>query len=400
MIKKLLSTFLILTVLTFAITPDKYLSAEEGPSKRLGVWITVFSPEKVLYSRANVNKLISTCEDSAIDDIYLQVYRADKAYYDSGITDRSPHESILLEAKEDLIDYLIKRAHQKGIKVHAWMNCLSIAQNNEANIIKKFGSGVLTKDQYGRTPLKKGNKDKWDNYYIRENQLFLEAGDPRVRKYVTQIASEVLRKYPSFDGIHLDYIRYPSAVPFIPGSRFASHGLSYGYEEVNLNTFKAETGIDVKKLSGAREDFAKWDKFRRDNVSLLVKSISEEAKKLKADIIVSATIVPSLERTYLNTFQHWTRWLNEGFVDYVITMNYTDDADFMKLRTESMFLPDLKDKVQVGIGPYLLKKSSGQTEKQINMLLELSVPAVVLFSYDDVASNVSLQEFLLEKFGR
>jgi uncharacterized lipoprotein YddW (UPF0748 family) len=106
-------------------------------SPRLGVWITVFSPEKVLSSRDNADKTISTCAKTGITDIYLQIYRSDKAYYDSSLTDRSAFENILSSSKKDLIPYFIQEASSRGIRVHAWVNLLSLAHNHDANILRK-----------------------------------------------------------------------------------------------------------------------------------------------------------------------------------------------------------------------------------------------------------------------
>ena len=84
--------------------------------------------------------------------------RADKAYYDSKITDRKFHETIMSEAGSDTIKYLLNKAKEKGLKVHAWMNLLSVARNENANIISKLGKDIITKDQHGRSSLPGKNK--------------------------------------------------------------------------------------------------------------------------------------------------------------------------------------------------------------------------------------------------
>ena len=373
--------------------------AAENVSPRLGVWITVFSPEKVLYSRANVDRLISTCKKTGIDDIYLQVYRADKAYYDSSITDRTPFDKMKAEAGEDTIPYLLKKATDAGIKVHAWLNIMSLAQNKDANILKKFGNDVLTFDQHGRPSMAlDGAKDPLTKYYILENQLFLEPGDWRVRDYVGSIAEEVIKKYPGFSGMHLDYIRYPSVVPYIPGARFTSHGISYGYNKMNLLNFTKATGLDASKMNMTRENAGEWDKWRRGQVTRLVSYISERVRKLAPKTEISATVVPSLDKTYLVTFQDWTEWLDSGLVNSVMIMNYTDDTPLFKLNSVSNIAAGKKGNVQIGVGSYLLKDDPETLKDQLKAARSLSPSGVVLFSYDEVAKNQELQEFLSETF--
>ena len=373
------------------------ITPEETP--RLGVWITVFSPEKVLSSRENADRLIAVCERSGINDIYLQVYRADRAHYDSSLTDRTPFEQLKTEAAEDIIPYLLERASSSGIRVHAWLNLLSLAHNKDANILKKHGNDVLTFDQHGRPSMALEGKDTLDKYYIRENQLFLEPGDWRVREYLGDIAEEVTRKYPDLYGLHLDYIRYPSVVPFIPGGRFTSHGISYGYNRMNLLNFTKATGLDAAVMNMNRDNAAKWDAWRRAQVTRLLSYISERVRKTAPSVEISVTVVPSFDKTHLVTFQDWTGWLDSGLADSVILMNYTVDTPLMKLHSVSCLAAGDRKKTQIGIGSYLLKDDPVTLRQQIESAKLLSPQGVVLFSYDEVASDTDLQEFLLSAFG-
>lgn len=366
------------------------LCAENTPGK-MGAWITAFSDEKVTSSEADVDKLIETCKASGIDHIYLQIYRADTAYYDSDITDSSPYKRITKESKKDGIKTLLEKTAEANIKVYAWVNCLSISTNVEANILKKYDNSVLNIDQHGRTSFRDGKNDKLDKYYIRENQLFLDPGDWRVRAYVVSIIEEIITKYPSFSGVHLDYIRYPSAVPFIPGSRFASHGIDYGYGKMNTSTFEKETGLTPKTMNGKRENFQKWDDFRRGRVTYLVKLISEKVKEIAPKMILSCAVIPSIDRSYQTNMQDWTGWLADGDIDYVVTMNYTDDTRLFDINTYSSLL---KDNVYVGVGAYLLKDKPEVLKKELDKLKKLSPGGIVIFSYDDVVRDKGLQSSL------
>ncbi|MFH1552863.1 MAG: family 10 glycosylhydrolase [Candidatus Omnitrophota bacterium] len=396
--KNILLTALIFLWFSATLCPAGISDVPSGGNPRLGVWITVFSPEKVLYSRENAGRLIECCKKSGINDIYIQVYRADKAYYNSDITDRTAYENIMSEAGEDTLKYLIDRTRVQGIKVYAWLNLLSIAQNKDANILKKFGEEVLATDQYGRSSMQTDKKDELDKYYMRENQIFLEPGDRRVREYLGSITEEIVTKYPGLAGVHFDYIRYPAVVPFVPGSRFTPYGINYGYSASNLKSFKEATGLDAKTMERSRENFRLWDDWRRDAITRLVRELSERVRASTNSMEVSCTIVPSIERAYFVTFQDWTVWLRKGYADYVVAMNYTDDAKLMELNSGSLLLPGLDDKIHIGIGAYLLKERPDQIKSQLISLRELSPAGVVIFSYDDIAGDKKLQDFLAENF--
>ena len=373
--------------------------AEEN-APRLGVWITVFSPEEVLHSKENTDRLIDVCAASDVTDIYLQVYRADKAYYNSDITDRTPFESILTSSGEDLIPYLIKKAAASSIKVHAWVNLLSLAQNTNANILKKYGNEVLTFDQHGKPSMPLDKEDKLTPGFIYEDQLFLEPGDWRVRDYLAGIVEEIITRYPGLSGVHLDYIRYPSVVPFIPGARFTSHGVSYGYNKMSLLNFKKASDLDADTMDMSRENSMLWDNWRRDQVTKMVSYLSDCIRDISPELEISATVIPSLERTYLVTFQDWTSWLRSGLVDNVVVMNYTDDTPLMELRSQGVMILGLENKVQMGVGAYLLKDKPGVLKEQLEYARNLPSGGVILFSYDELANNEDLQKFLAETFRR
>ncbi|MFH1837637.1 MAG: family 10 glycosylhydrolase, partial [Candidatus Omnitrophota bacterium] len=299
----------------------------------------------------------------------------------------------------DTFSYLIKEAKKRDISVHAWINLLSIAQNEKANIVKTFGKSVLTLDQHGKTSMK-DVKDPLDKYYIREDQIFLEPGNANVRKYLSNIAGEVVKKYPGLSGLHLDYIRYPSVVPFIPGSRFTSHGLSYGYDEGNLASFKKTYGVDIISDKYSRQNFLLWDSFRRNNVTSLLRDISKKVRGINPELKISTTIMPSIERTYLTTLQDWTLWLDEGYTDYVVAMNYTDDDRLFAFYTNSIISQRDPKSIMVGVGPYLLKDMPDVLYKELGSLLKTPASGIVLFSYDDISGNANLQKFLTENFNK
>src|SRR3989338_8373830 len=291
-----------------------------------GVWVTVFSEKKAMYSREGVLTLIESCKKTGINEIYLQLYRAGQAYYDSQISDRTKYEEIVKEAGGiDTIDLLLKEAKKNDIKVFAWINVLSLAQNKKAPILLKYGNSVLTRDQHLRASIRTEEANESDKYYLRDDQLFLEPGDSRVTEYLTSIAGEIVDRYPLVNGIHLDYVRYPHPVPFIPGSRFNKYGLTYGYGELNVKRFKEATKLDPLSAKDNDDISYKWDDWKREQVTDLVEKISKHIKAKSKDLLVSCAVIPSPERAYKIGFQDWPLWLDKEIVDYVVLMNYTRD---------------------------------------------------------------------------
>ncbi len=366
-----------------------FIESHEQQAIKKGVWVSVFSNRKPLYSKQGIMRLISLCKKTGINEIYLQLYQSGNAYYNSKIADKSKYEAIVKQAGLDTVEFLLRVAKKHNIKVFAWLNLLSLGKNDKAEILKRFGTSVLTRDQYLRFSNNRDNKEL-DNYYLRENHIFLEPGDLRVQDYLISIVNEIITNYPLFSGVHLDYIRYPAIVPNVPGSRFNKFGLTYGYGQNNLERFKRETGIDPQNNLG-EEGSLLWDNWKRKQVYNLVKSISENAKLKSPSLFISCAVIPGLERAYLSAFQDWPRWLQDGIVDYVVLMNYTRDEQFFKEITKYALSQRAKGKVFIGIGAFLFKDNPDGFREQYREVLKLGVDGVVIFSYDDLTGGIIKQ---------
>ena len=382
-----LKSALILLLASLICAPSIYAQQPPYRIQNRGVWVSVFSAKRVLYSKPAADELLKTCKDAGINQIYLQVYQSGKAFYNSRISDQAKYREILASSGIDTVDYLLQEAKKQGIKVFAWVNLLSIGQNNSADIIRKLGPSVLTRDQYMR-PCGRNNQNESDKYYLREDQIFLEPGDQRVVKYLASIVEEIITRYPSLSGVHLDYARYPMTVPFTPGSRFANYGLNYGYGKENVNRFKEWTGLDPFKGLNKDKHFSLWDDWRRQQVTNLIRTISRRVKEKSPEMLVSSAVVPSAERAYSSMFQDWPGWLEDQTVDYVVLMNYTLDNQLAKEIVVSSLCHRRQGKVFTGVGLFLMKDDPAALREQYKAISQLSPDGIVFFAYDDITPDV------------
>lgn len=358
----------------------------------LGVWVSVFSSGNVLTSKEGADELLDFCSRHGIKNIYLQIFRSNYAYYDSDFLPGDTFDRISASFGKDPVKYIIRQAHLRDLEVHLWINALSLAQNESAHILKTHGEDVLTYDQYGRTPLIK-EKDLLDEYYIREKQLFLEPGNKKVVKYIEDIVLDIINKYPDLNGIHLDYIRYPAAVPFIPGARFTDHGISYGYNNEALNNFYEKTGIKENEITAQRKNALAWDEFRRNNLTKLIRRLSENIDRDR--IKLSCTTVPSVDRSYMVTFQDWQKWLEEDIVDEVFFMNYTDDTRLIKINSGALAIKEFLPKnLVMGLGPYLVAEDPEAFLEMIEHTKDAGFRKIAFFAYDHIKPGTELYETL------
>ncbi|MCM8811437.1 MAG: family 10 glycosylhydrolase [Candidatus Omnitrophica bacterium] len=375
---------------------------DAGPASDppLGLWITCLDPESPLNNPGQVEKLVSFAEQGKFKILFVQVYRADKAWFLSETADSSPY----LEAREkaggiDPLQELIDRAHGKGIEVHAWINTLTLSRNFQSAFLKESGDEILTKDQYGNSAVK--NEEALEapyRYYEQENQLFLEPGDPRVKERVLRVVAELIRAYPTLDGIHFDYIRYPAAPPFIPGSRFNAVGLSYGYGERNVERFRQAHGFDPHDVRGQADKALLWDRWKREQITELLRECSRQIKASDPSKQVSCAVVPSFDRAYHAAGQDWGKWLEENIIDFAVLMNYSVDhrAVWLGSRAAVGIAGDPR-RIAIGLGAYLLEKDPTAFQEQIDASRRLGPRAVVLFDYSaasrlSTAKSVSMDE--------
>ena len=362
------------------ISSSVYAKENNAPVK--GVWVTCFSSKQVLYSREAAFRLVKFCRKSRIGEIYLQIYRSGKSYYDTSINDKSEYGDILKKAGLDPIDVILKEAKRCNIKVFAWVNVLSVGKTRKVDVVEKFGDSILTRDQYLRSPMRTEDINESDKYYLRDEQLFLEPGDPRVNEYMESVIGEIITRYPDLSGLHLDYVRYPYPVPFLPRSSFNRFGLTYGYGEENVKRFKEKTGLDPLSMTNDNENSLIWDNWKRDQVTNLVAGLAKYIKSKFPAMLVSCAVIPSSDTAFLAAFQDWPWWLENGIVDYVVLMNYTKNNQLVKEITRSSLAQRGKGKVYIGIGNFLMKNYPQILAEQEKIIESLNPDGIVYFSYD------------------
>jgi uncharacterized lipoprotein YddW (UPF0748 family) len=378
--KRTCTVLFIVIFLVFSNLSTVY--GKEGDRLAKGVWVTCFSNKKVLYSKKAAFDLIKFCKKKGINEVYLQLFRSGYAYFDTNIGDRSKYDAMLKSAGGDPIDLLLKEAQRCDVKVFAWVNVLCVGKNKNADIIKKFGNSILTRDQHLRPSMRTEEVNESDKYYLRDEQLFLEPGDLRVVEYMVSIIDEIITRYPDLAGFHLDYARYPYPIPFIPRSNFNKFGLTYGYGEENLKRFKKDTSLDALKMGDEYDNFLKWDNWKRQQVTDLVADISSQVKSGYPGMLVSCAVLPSPETAYSAAFQDWPGWLEDGIVDYVVLMNYTKNNQFTKEIVRSALSHRGKGKVYIGIGNFLMKNDPELVSEQEEAVESLNPDGIVYFSYD------------------
>ena len=262
--------------------------------------------------QAEFIKLLDLHKQAGINAVMVQIRSYGDAFYPS---DLIPWSEYLTgrqgKAPEPLYDpmlFMISECRKRGIEFHAWFNPYRVVLN--AN------TAILDSKHVALT------HPEWLLPY--GNLRVLDPGNPEVRKHVNQVVMEVVRKY-DVDGIHFDDYFYP-------------------YPQTGLTLNDSTTYVKNNRGIINKND---W---RRDNVNLLVKAISDSMKAVKPwikfgispfGIWQNKSTAQSLGsatnglQSYSDIYCDTRTWLEKGWIDYVAPQLYWNiglaAADYSKL---------------------------------------------------------------------
>jgi len=228
------------------------------------------------------------------------------ANYPSEIVPHPPE----VEGEGDQLKQCLEAARKYGIQVHVWRVNWRLG-NAPKEWLEKLESEKRLQVGYDGS-LGDGHGSRW-----------LCPSDPRNRKFERDAMLEIVRKYHP-DGIHFDYIRYP-------GSKFC-------YCDGCRERFQKQTGIRVenwpKDVLKGGEFYERFQDWRRQQITELVKEVSEEARKIQPGIKISAAVFRDWENHRITVGQDWKVWCERGYLDFVCPMDYTDSPERFRKEVE------------------------------------------------------------------
>ncbi len=339
----------------------------ETPRFNRGLFVSVIQDPPVLSSRRAIRDLVVFAQKAEIQVLFVQIYYGNKAWFPSAVGDPGPYEACLKNVGEDPFGLLLREAHAAGIQVHAWLNMMSLNDNSKAPLLRRYGTGILTRDT--------GAKGALEDFKI-DGQYFLEPGDPRVRKASVAVVQEVLRSYPELDGIQFDYLRYPDVHPV------------YGYGLENIRRFKEATGARA-----IRDGDPVWRQWKRDQVTECLRELVRASRAARPGIRVSATGCMPYARAYEEAFQDWPFWIDTGLVDFVTVMNYSPDpAQFARWTLNAKDQVGRSRRMNIGIGAYKLIGRSETFREELRACETAGAGACVVFHYGSLREDPRLAQ--------
>lgn len=302
---------MVLAALTLAAASSAKLPSLPPLTREMrAVWVATVDnidwPSKRGESTAAAKKEMITIMDTAqrlhINTIIFQVRPSADALYPSKIEPWSEYltgrQGKAPSPMWDPLAFAVHQAHLRGMQLHAWFNpyrAMSTAQkgpNSDTHISKTHPEGVV---KYGK-------------------QLWMDPGDPYVRKQTEDVILDVVKRY-DIDGVHMDDYFYPYPVTDSSGKDVP---------------FPDDRSYRAYQDRGGKLDRGDW---RRQNVNEMIEGVYKEIKARKPWVLFGVSPFgiyrPGIPQgikagvdEYAQLYADPVEWEKKGWLDYITPQLY------------------------------------------------------------------------------
>jgi uncharacterized lipoprotein YddW (UPF0748 family) len=240
------------------------------------------------------------------------------------------------------------------------------------------------------------DKNKPDTFSKNlQRDHFLSPAYPDVRIFLSRVIEEIVLKYP-VDGIHLDYIRYPSIDSgFEPHAR-EKFRKTFDIDPVDLFD---RSEFDGSSPDGARKNHLKseWYRWRAQQLTELLGEIRKVQETRSPGTILSVAVIPDILKAFESYGQNWVTWANEGIVDLVVTMSYSPNKKVVLSQAKKARKAVRSGLLFVGVAAY--NQPIGDVLECVRELKTIDIDGFSLFSYntllEEPANFTLIRETLL-----
>ncbi len=369
----------------------QFIFAQTTVSEIRGLWIVRHN----MKSAKTIDAFLEFADKNAFTDLFVQVRGRGDAYYNS-------HFEPLAEGLApdfDPLAYLMRQSRNYKFRIHAWINVFYLWSSetpplSTTHLFYQKPEWIIFPAHYDPA-----QPDTNMTAMRNEEGLYLSPLLAEVQQHILNVVNDILDQY-RVDGIHLDYIRFP--------------GYGYDFDQTNRQRFKEKYVLDpldfkkdpaqfVQNFGPTGYDifFSRWGQFLRDGLSGFVEKLSLDVREKYPTVILSAAVKPELSKAHWRYYQDWDRWLNAGWLDWAVPMNYTKDNRLFLQRIEAMSETVNLQKTLMGIALY--NQSPAAAMEKVRLLHQLEekqvkLRGIVLFSYDQISWDKKLQRLYRQIF--
>jgi uncharacterized lipoprotein YddW (UPF0748 family) len=299
------------------------------------IWVTRFDWTPVTDAddgRRRIDEIVSNIAGAGFNTILFQIRGNGDAYYRPGLepwSDRLNAGRVLgQDPGWDPLGYMLDKAHERGIQLHAYVNVFPTWLGAEAPL--RYTTPEHPFWSWSKEPPEGYGWAGWrqwaypdDPMNLNVSYLWASPGVDGVRDHVVEVVKDIVRRY-AVDGVHLDLVRYANS--------------NYSYDPIS----NASSGSSVKT--------AERDQWQRDRVTGLVSRVYSSIRDVRPGTRLSAAVWfchdehvndacgHRLSDGFDGFYQDSVGWLAQGVIDAIAPMLYGADAFQENWRWEDVML--------------------------------------------------------------
>jgi len=270
--------------------PDKVVLGENDELR--AVWIAYKSLEDV--TTGDIDRMVADCKDIGANAIIFHVRPFGDALYDSlyfpyshlltGTQGGAPSDGF------DPLSYIIDKAHQNGMQLHAWVNPLRI----------QLAGGITPSSLSADNPYSVWRNDgdtSNDDWVIDyEGGKFYNPAVEEVRALIVNGMAELAANY-KVDGLHWDDYFYPA----------------------NDEAFDDSARYQSYLASGGTMSLRQW---RTQNINTLVRDVYNKVKATNSNCVFGISPAGNIENCLAMGADVYEWCSTPGYIDYICPQVY------------------------------------------------------------------------------
>jgi uncharacterized lipoprotein YddW (UPF0748 family) len=345
------------------------------------MWIvrdSMVSPQKV-------RNAVALAKKYGFNTIFVQVRGRGDAFYDSRYEPRS--EELSRQPQDfDPLALAIEEGHKAGLEVHAWMNTFLVWSKSRRPYSARH---IVNQHPEWLVQDKKGRRSCTPRHDCEGG--FLDPAIPGVREHTKNVFLDVASRY-DVDGIHFDYVRYPSCdYSFGPQTMAAFREYMLGQLTPNDRVF-ADTKLRKNRLAYFYLYPKEWDTWRKGLISETVREISEAVHQMRPPAIVSAAVFPNYRVASGDKGQAWRDWMRDGFLDAACPMTYNRSTEMVGAQVRDALANSSDRPVIPGVGAWQMSADSAIAKGRV--MRQLGAGGINFFSYDGMTREGRTEAYL------
>lgn len=232
--------------------------------------------------KRTINDMLDNVKNFGFNMIILQVRSFSDAIYKSSIypSSRSVVNTEGDDLPFDILDYFVKKAHNKNLELHAWINPYRISNDTDIS--------VISKDNPAYSMLNSTNIE------VTDNGIYYNPASNKVETLILEGIEEIIKNY-DVDGIHFDDYFYPKS------------------DDIDKREY--EKSLKDNNLT--------LQQFRLNTISSLIKKTYKLIKSYDKSLLFGISPDGNIDNNYNSNYVDTRLFCTEkGYLDYIMPQVY------------------------------------------------------------------------------